>query len=198
MSSQMGEFKTPVGMEMIISQKILLRESDSALVSVCIDQVRAIESIPQDKLPATGIEHVMKMDALGNVVWVRGKSAWEGAEHSMMRFPAEPLSPGDYWEQQVEDANGSATPFFTRYLFKGLHRKNKRMAEFSTQLFTGPETSKERIKAGSGTFLFDLDQNWIDSCENFIEYSFEMPLPEQPACMITTKTKLHIEMERIK
>lgn len=197
-SSPMGEFKNPVGIEMHISQKIMSVINNEGLIGVCIDRVRAHESIPADQLPECGKESVMTMDPLGNVKWVDGQAAWQGAEHSMMRFPDEAISPGDSWVQQVEDARGSATPFFTRYLFKGLNRKNKRLAEFSTELFTGPVGEPDSKTAGNGIFYFDLDENWIDSCENFIEYHFQMPLPEHPQYNIVTETKLQIEMERLK
>lgn len=197
-TSPMGEFKNPVGIQMQISQTILSAENETGLIGVCINKVSSNQPIDADQLPECGKESVMQMDSLGNVRWVDGEAAWQGAEYSMMKFPAEPLSPGDNWVQQVEDARGNATPFFTRYLFEGLHGKNKRLAEFSTELFTGPVDSPHSMKAGHGFFYFDLDGNWIDSCESFIEYRFEMPFPEDPSQNIVTETRLQIKMERVK
>jgi hypothetical protein len=182
---------------MKISQKIVSLEQDEALIAVCIDEVKADSSISPDQLPRCGTQSLMRMDRLGAVRWVDGQAAWQGAEHSMMKFPQDALSPGSKWVQPVEDATGSATPFYTLYEFKGLNRKNRRLAEFHTELHTGHPDSQDSRQTGKGRFLFDLNDNWIDSCDNFIEYQFEMPVPENPAVKIITETTLKIEMERI-
>lgn len=194
--SPVGSFKNPVGIEMEISQQIVAEEIDSALIAVTIDKVVANRQIPAEQLPEIGKKSVMRMDPLGNVFWVDGNAAWQGAEYSMMRFPDEPVSPGQFWDQQVEDARGNASPFFTRYTFAGMNRKKRRLADFRTGLFTGHPSAPDSVSAGSGCFCFDIEEKWIDSCENFIEYRFAMPFPEDPSQQIVTHTRLHIEMER--
>lgn len=196
--SPVGSFANPVGIELDISQQIVSCEDEQAFIAVTIERVAANVEIPADQLPEPGKKSIMRMDELGNVFWVEGNAAWQGAEYSMMRFPEEPLSPGEYWDQQVEDAQGNASPFFTRYVFAGLNRKNKRLAEFKTELFTGDPALRETLSAGSGRFYFDLDEKWIDSCDNHIEYRFAMPFPEDPARQIVTHTSLQIEMDRIR
>jgi hypothetical protein len=196
--SPVGDFRNPVGIEMQISQQILSEENETAVIAVTIDQVSSNVPIPEDQLPEIGKKSLMQMTPVGNVHWVEGAAAWQGAEYSMMRFPEEPLSVGNSWIQQVEDARGSASPFFTRYTFRGLDRKNRRLAEFRTELFTGHPEDPESVGAGSGRFCFNLDECWIESCENHIEYRFSMPFPQDPAQKIITHTVLQIDMERIR
>ena len=195
--SPVGSFQNPVGIKLAISQKILSVEEEHALIAVTIEKVETNVEIPSDQLPEPGKRSIMRMNKLGQVFWVEGIAAWQGAEYSMMRFPSGPLRPGEYWDQQVEEANGTASPFFTRYIFNGLNKKNRRLAEFRTELYTGHPDSSESILAGEGRFLFSLDECWIMSCENRIEYKFSMPFPENPAQKIITHTCLNIEMERV-
>jgi hypothetical protein len=197
-SGPMGEYKNPIGIEMEISQKILALDSNEAIIGVVIDRVKSNQDIPAEQLPETGKESVMRMDELGKVTWIGGQAAWQGAEHSMMKFPAEALAPGDNWVQQVEEPSGAASPFFSRYTFKGLNKKNRKLAEFSTELFNGHPDAAQSRHSGNGFFFFDFDEGWIDSCESFIEYVFSMPVPENPSLILSTETKLQIEMHRIK
>lgn len=196
--SPVGSFCNPVGIEMAISQQIVSVEEGSALLAVTIEKVEAKQPISPEQLPQIGKKSIMRMDELGNVFWVEGNAAWQGAEYSMMRFPEEPLSPGEFWDQQVEDAQGQASPFFTRYIFAGMNRKKRNLAEFRTELFTGNPAAKNSVSAGTGRFCFNSEEKWIESCENQIEYRFSMPFPEDPSLTIETHTYLQIEMERIR
>ncbi|MFZ5952652.1 MAG: hypothetical protein ACOYXC_18265 [Candidatus Rifleibacteriota bacterium] len=198
MQSPVGRFRNPVGIEMLISQKIVAYEDDQAVIAVVIEKVSSETPIAADQLPQTGKKSLMRMDPFGRVFWVEGQAAWQGAEYSMMRFPEEPISPGNHWDQQVEDARGCASPFFTRYTFAGLSEENEREAEFRTELFTGNPDDAQSQTTGSGRFCFDLDEGWITSCDNIIDFQFSMPFPENPRETISTKTSLQIEMSRIK
>jgi hypothetical protein len=197
-SSPMGEFTNPVGIEMTISQKILSVDNEEALIGVVIDSVKADKAIAQDQLPEPGRESIMRMDPLGKVKWIDGQGAWQGAEHSMMKFPVEPIGPGESWVQRVEEPSGAASPFYTRYCFKGLNKKNRKLAEFETELFNGHPDDPANIRSGQGVFYFDFDENWIDSCENHLQYIFSMPIPEDPSLVLSTETRLQIDMERLK
>lgn len=196
-ATPMGEMNNPVNITMQISQTVVNCNENEAMIKVCIDQVKSDKNIPAESLPKTGVESFMRMDTLGNVRWVDGQAAWQGAEHSMMRFPDQALQPGDTWVQAVEDATGSATAFHTRYRFKGLDKKRDNLAVFTTELFSAhPDDSSAKV-IGSGTFTFDLADNWISGCSNHICYDFRMPVPDNPAMSFVTTTTLDIDMERL-
>lgn len=196
-STPMGSMSNPVKIDMQISQNIVSCDEMQAIVKVRIESVLADKRMPQEHLPKTGVDSVMEIDRLGNVRWLDGAAAWQGAEHSMMRFPDAALEPGDAWVQQVEDVSGSATPFYTRYRFTGHDRRNKRLMVFSTEMFSGHPDEPSSQSIGKGSFSFDLDENWIRDSSNRISYDYRMPVPDNPAMMIETKTTLQIEMERL-
>lgn len=192
----MGSIENPINMEMYISQIIESCDEEQAAIRVMIDKVRADRNIPAESLPKTGVESIMQMDNLGTVRWSGGAAAWQGAEHSMMRFPDQALQPGDDWIQRVEDASGSASPFYTRYLLAGRDKANADLMLFSSELFSGwPEDPASEL-IGKGVFSFDMQQKWIHGCSNHIEYRYRMPMPDQSGTFFTTNTVLQIEMER--
>ncbi len=195
--SPMGEMKNPLDIQMLISQQVESCDQNQAVIKVRIDEVKANEAVPSDSLPQTGIDSCMHMDDQGNVRWVDGQAAWQGAEHSMMKFPEHAIEPGDTWVQQVEDASGSATPFHVRYQFKGTDRRNKRLMNFSSEMFSAHPDEKDAKSIGKGSFSFDLDENWITDCSNFLQFEYQMPIPQNPEMLFTTKTTLRIEMERL-
>ena len=90
----MGKMNNPINMEMRISQRIVSFDAEQAIIRVIIDRVTADRNIPAESLPKTGVESVMQMDRLGTVRSVDGAAAWQGAEHSMMRFPEQALEVG--------------------------------------------------------------------------------------------------------
>jgi hypothetical protein len=182
---------------MHISQTVVSCSENQALIKVCIDRVKADEHIPADQLPKTGIESMMQMDSLGSVRWVDGAAAWQGAEHSMMRFPENELQNGDSWVQVVEDVSGSATAFHTRYRFRGADKRNESLAVFSTELFDRHPDDLAAQLAGRGTFSFDLDSNWIQGCSNHLKYQYRIPVPDNPAMHFVATTILDIDMERL-
>jgi hypothetical protein len=192
-----SNISNPVKIDMYISQKIVSCDENEAIVRVCIDNVEAGPGIPREHLPKIGIESDMKIDTLGNVCWLAGTAAWQGAEHSMMRFPEQPLEPGDSWVQQIEDVSGSATPFYTKYRFNGFDRRNRKLMVFATEMFTGHPDEPASASMGRGSFSFDTEENWIADCSNRIVYEYRIPMPENPGKIITTRTTLNIEMERI-
>lgn len=196
-ATPMGEINNPVNITMQISQTVVNCNENEAMLKVCIDKVTSDKNIPADNLPKTGVESFMRMDTLGTVQWVNGQAAWQGAEHSMMRFPEQALQPGDTWVQAVEDASGTATAFHTRYKFKGLDKKNDNLAVFATELFSAhPDDSAAQV-IGSGTFSFNLADSWISGCSNHISYDFRMPVPDNPSMSFVTTTTLDIDMERL-
>jgi len=193
----MGNINNPIDMEMQISQKIVSCDSEEAIIKVVIDKVRADKKIPAESLPKTGVESVMEMDRLGSVRWVNGAAAWQGAEHSMMKFPAEALEPGDNWVQQVEDTSGTATAFHTRYCFTGFEENNEHIMVFATELYSAHPDNPDSQLIGCGTFTYDSEEQWIHGCSNHIEYNYRMPVPDNSGQFFTTRTVLKIEMERI-
>ena len=192
-----GDMNNPVKIDMYISQKIVSCDEGQAVVKVRIENVHADPRMSKEHLPKAGVDSVMQIDALGNVRWLDGAAAWQGAEHSMMRFPDHALEPGDSWIQQVEDASGSATPFHTRYRFNGFDRKNRRLMVFMTEMFSGPPDDKDSQSIGRGTFTFDSEEKWIHDSSNRIVYEYQIPVPDNPAMKIVTRTTLNIDMERL-
>lgn len=194
-TTPMGNMVNPIGIVMHISQKIVSCDDNQAMIMVCIDRVTADSSIPADKLPQTGVESFMQMDSLGTVRWVNGAAAWQGAEHSMMRFPDEALQVGDSWVQPVEDVSGTASAFHTRYRFKGLDKRNESLAVFTSELFSAHPDDAGSQLIGRGTFTFDFNTSWIRGCNNHLKYEYRMPVPENPAVHLVTTTTLDIDME---
>lgn len=192
-----GSIAHPVKIDMQISQKIISCDQQQAVVRVRIDSVKADERMPQEHLPKIGVDSVMEIDTLGSVRWLDGAAAWQGAEHSMMRFPVEPLEIGESWVQQVEDVSGSATPFHTRYRFNGHDRRNRRLMVFATEMFTGHPDEPSSRSIGKGSFTFDVDEQWIYDTSNRIRYDYRIPMPDNPATVIETRTTLNIDMERL-
>ncbi len=188
----------PVNIDMYISQKIISCDDQQAVIRVRIDKVEADPRMSQEHLPKVGIDSIMQIDTLGNVRWLDGAAAWQGAEHSMMRFPEEPLESGDSWVQQVEDVSGSATPFHTRYRFNGFDRKNRKLMVFATEMFTGHPDHPDSESMGRGSFSFDVEEKWIHETSNHLVYEYRIPVPDNPALKIETKTTLNIDMERLK
>ncbi|PKL44304.1 MAG: hypothetical protein CVV41_06610 [Candidatus Riflebacteria bacterium HGW-Riflebacteria-1] len=193
----MGNMNNPINMEMRISQKIVSFDAEQAIIRVVIDRVTADRNIPADSLPKTGVESVMQMDRLGTVRWVDGAAAWQGAEHSMMRFPEQALEVGDSWVQQVEDSSGAATTFHTRYSFAGVDEDNANLMIFSTELFSGHPDNPASGLVGKGVFSYDDEEKWIHGCSNHIEYRYRMPMPDNSGAFFTTTTVMQIEMERL-
>ncbi len=192
-----GNVSNPVKINMHISQKIVSCDDTEAVVRVRIDNVEAGPGMSQEHLPKIGIESDMQIDTLGNVRWLSGTAAWQGAEHSMMRFPEQALEPGDSWVQQIEDVSGTATPFHTKYRFNGFDRRNRKLMVFATEMFTGHPDEPASASMGRGTFSFDTAENWIAECSNRIIYEYRIPVPDNPAKIITTRTTLNIDMERV-
>lgn len=193
----MGKINNPINMEMRISQKIVSFDADRATIKVVIDRVSADRNVPAESLPKTGVESLMQMDSLGTVRWIDGAAAWQGAEHSMMRFPEQALGVGESWVQQVEDASGAASTFYTRYCFAGCDEDNENLMIFSTELFSGHPDNPESSLVGRGIFSFDSEEKWIHSCSNHIEYQYRMAMPDNSGDFFTTITTLQIEMERL-
>ena len=192
-----GMISNPVLIDLHISQKIISCDEKHAIVRVRIDDVIADPRMAKENLPKIGVDSIMQIDTLGNVRWVDGAAAWQGAEHSMMRFPEQPVEPGDSWVQQIEDAAGSATPFHTKYRFNGFDRKNRKLMVFSTEMFTGNPDDPGSQSMGSGSFSFNTVEQWIHDSSNRIVYQYSIPVPENPAMKIETRTTLHIDMERL-
>lgn len=192
-----GNISNPVKITMNITQTIVNCEEQNAIVKVRIDKVTADSRIPQESLPKIGVDSIMHMDCLGRVRWVDGAAAWQGAEHSMMRFPEEELEIGDSWIQQIEDASGSATPFYTRYRFNGRDRRNKQLAVFVTEMFSGHPDDPESRSTGKGSFTFSLEEGWIYDSTNQIKYDYRIPVPDNPSLTIETRTILNIDMEKL-
>lgn len=192
-----GNISNPVKITMNISQTVVSCEEHDAIIKVRIDKVTADSKIPQESLPKIGVDSLMHIDSLGKVRWVDGAAAWQGAEHSMMRFPEEELEIGDSWVQQVEDASGSATPFYTRYRFNGRDRRNKQLAVFATEMFSGHPDNPASQSAGKGSFTFSLEEHWIHDSSNQIKYAYQIPVPENPSMSIETRTVLNIDMEKL-
>ncbi len=192
-----GSMSNPVKIDMYISQKIISCDEEQAVVKVLIENVVADQRMAQEHLPKAGVDSIMQIDTLGNVRWLDGAAAWQGAEHSMMRFPEQPLDVGDAWVQQVEDVSGSATPFYTRYRFNGFDRKNKKLMVFATEMFTGHPDEPASESMGRGSFSFNTEEKWIHESSNRIVYEYQIPVPDNPALRIRTKTTLNIDMERL-
>ncbi len=193
----MGNINNPVNMEMRISQKIDSCSGEQAKIRVVIDRVSADHKVPAESLPKTGVASIMQMDNLGSVHWAGGAAAWQGAEHSMMKFPEQALQVKDSWIQQVEDTAGTASPFYTRYTFTGFAEDNEHLMLFSTELFSGHPDDPASDVIGNGIFSFDDKEEWIHGCSNHIEYKFRMPMPDNSGAFFTTSTVLQIEMERL-
>lgn len=192
--SPFGKMNNLIDITMIIDQQVVSREADLSLIKVRIEKVTANCALDPSQLPKPGVTALMQADSLGNVSWVEG-SAWQGAEHSIMKFPEQPLNIGDFWLAEVEQASGSATAFFAKYTFKGFDKKNEQLAIFNTAIYSAHPDSPDATITGKGAFRFDMKTKSIESCDNETNYKYSMPIPENPALRMDTETNLSIGMQ---
>lgn len=192
-----GIIANPIKMEMRVSQKIIACEDDCAVVSVTVDSVTAADDMPKERLPEVGASSVMNLDSLGNVTWINGHAAWDGAEHSVMTFPEYEIQPGDSWTVKTNDRVGSAAPIYTKYRLNGYDRKKNHLMVFSTEVFSGTLQENDYKNIGKGTFSFNSDDSWVEESGIYVKYSCFIPLPDNPAAKIQAITGLRIDMERL-
>ncbi len=192
-----GETSTPINIEMVVSQLIEDCDENKAHIKVCIEKAVADCDIPKENMPEVGKSFVMETDSLGNCKWVDGKAGWQGAEHSLMRFPENEIEIGDTWIQMVEDAAGSAPPFYNRYRLNGRDRKNPDLIIFSSEIYSGHPDLRESRNLGKSSFTFNLADNWLQDSEVRIKHEYMFPLPQRPDILLKGKTVLNVDMERI-
>ena len=167
-----GETSTPINIEMIVSQLIEDCDENRALIKVCIEKAVADCDIPKENMPEVGKSFAMETDSLGNCKWIEGKTGWQGAEHSLMRFPENEIEIGDTWIQMVEDAAGSAPPFYNRYRLNGRDRKNPDLIIFSSEIYSGHLDLRESRNLGKSSFTFNLADKWLQDSEVRIKHEY--------------------------
>lgn len=193
-----GEAKTPINIDMVVSQKIVSTDGNTAILKVTIEKAEAKCDIPKENMPEVGKSFVMETDTLGNCKWVDGKVGWQGAEHSLMRFPENEIEIGDTWVQQVEDSAGSANPFFNRYRLNGRDRRNKDLIIFTSDIYSGHPDNRESKKLGNGSFTFNLVDKWIQDSYISVSHEYLIPVPDRPNILLNAKTILNVDMTRVK
>ena len=155
------------------------------------------EPLCKENMPEVGKSYIMETDSLGNCKWVDGKAGWQGAEHSLMRFPENEIEIGDTWVQMVEDAAGSAPPFYNRYRLNGRDRKNPDLIIFSSEIYSGHPDLRESRNLGKSSFTFNLADKWIQDSDVRIKHEYMFPVPQRPDILLRGKTVLNVDMERI-
>lgn len=196
-SGPAGESSTPINIEMVISQHIESCDENNAIIKVCIEKANADCDIPKENMPEVGKSYIMETDSLGNCKWVDGKAGWQGAEHSLMRFPEQEIEIGDTWIQKVEDSSASAAPFYNRYRLNGRDRRNQDLIIFSSEIYTGHPDKRESNNIGKSNFTFNLTDKWIQDSEVRIKYEYMIPVPQRPGLILRGRTVLNVDMERI-
>ncbi len=199
LSGPAGESSTPIKIDMEISQLIeeCSEDNSNAILKVCIEKAIADCDIPKENLPQVGKSYLMKIDSLGNCEWVDGKVGWQGAEHSLMRFPEEEIEIGDTWIQKVEEASASALPFYNRYRLNGRDRRNQDLIIFSSEIYSGHPDSRDSKNLGRSNFTFNLADKWIQDSEVRIKHEYMIPVPQRPGLLLKGKTVLNVDMQRI-
>ncbi len=194
-----GETSTPISIDMEISQFIedCDETGSNAILKVTIDKTVANCDIPKENLPEVGKSYVMNIDSLGNSKWVNGQVGWQGAEHSLMRFPENEIEIGDTWIQKVEESAGSAPPFYNRYRLNGRDRRNQDLIIFSSEIYSGHPDSRQSKNLGKSSFTFNLADKWIQDSEVRIKYEYMIPVPQRPGLLLRGKTVLNVDMQRI-
>ncbi len=191
-----GEVNTPINIDMIISQKVISTDEEKARIQVCVESVKTSCDVPRESMPEVGKCSVMESDYLGNSKWIEG-NGWQGAEHSLMVFPQEEIEIGDTWVQKIEEAQGSATPFYNSYRLNGRDRKNKDLVIFSSEVYSGHPDKRESKNLGKGSFTFNITEGCIQDSSVRIKYEYLIPVPERPSILLSAKTILNVDMERI-
>lgn len=197
LSGPAGETTAPIRITMVISQKVEGCDEDNGIIKVTIEKAEADKDIPKENMPEAGKNFSMEMDSLGNCKWVDGKAGWQGAEHSMMRFPKEEIEIGDTWVQMMEQTANGALPFYNRYRLNGRDRRNSDLIVFSSEIYSGHPDSRESRNLGSGSFTFNLVDKWIQDSEIRIKYEYLIPVPQHPEVLIKAKTILNVDMQRL-
>ena len=197
LSGPAGDSSTPINIDMIVSQYIESCDENNALIKVTIEKAVADCDIPKENMPQVGKSYVMETDSLGNCKWVEGKAGWQGAEHSLMKFPEEEIEIGDTWVQKVEEASGNAQPFYNRYRLNGRDRRNQDLIIFSSEIYSGHPDSHESKNLGKSNFTFNLAEKWIQDSEVRIKHEYFIPVPQRPGLILKGKTVLNVDMERL-
>ena len=192
-----GESVTPIDIRMVVSQLIEDCDENKAILKICIEKAVAECDIPKESMPEVGKNFVLETDSLGNCKWVDGKAGWQGAEHSLVRFPENEIEIGDTWIQKVEDAAGSAPPFYNRYRLNGRDRRNSDLIIFSSEIYSGHPDSPGSNNLGKSNITFNLAEKWIQDSEVRIKHDYLFPVPQRPDIILKGKTVLNVDMERI-
>lgn len=184
-----------VDVTMIISQTVISKDSNSALLHMAIEDVSSGRDIPKEQLPIKGTKAALRSDELGNVSWV-DKANWPGAENSIVTFPNEPLKPGSTWMLKLQNS-GSSIAFFACYKLKKYDKKNANIALFTNEVYdSNPESANSKV-TGQGTFGFDIINNRISFSKNRIFFSYDSPAPYDNSLSMNTKTNLEVELELV-
>jgi hypothetical protein len=193
-----GVLSNPIKMEMGIAQIVVSSDGDSAVLKMRIDSMELMSNMASDRLPELGAGFVMKIDSLGNMHWIDGKAAWEGAEHSFIVFPTHEIQTGDSWVSNIATPAAMAPPLYTKYRFNGFDRRRKQLNNFSTEVFEGHPDAKDSKSIGKGTFSFNSEDSWIEESGIYMKYEHLIPFPDEPSIKFKTVTGLRIDMERVK
>ncbi len=192
-----GESSTPINIQMEVSQYIESCDENKAIIKFCIDKAVAECDIPKENMPEVGKHFYMETDSLGNCKWVNGKAGWQGAEHSLMRFPENEVEIGDTWVQKVENESSPSMPFYNRYRLNGRDRKNKDLIIFSSEIYSGHPDLPGSINLGKSNFTFNLSDRWIQDSEVRIKHEYMIPVPQRPGLILRGKTILNVDMQRL-
>ncbi len=192
-----GVMANPIKMDMGISQLIVSCDEEFAVLKIKIESLELMSKMSTDRLPEVGTSYVMKIDTLGNMHWIDGKAAWEGAEHSFLVFPTQEIQTGDSWTSSIERPIGMAPPLYTKYRFNGFNRKNKHLNNFSTEVFEGNPEGMDSKSIGKGSFAFNSEDSWVEESGIYLKYEHVIPLPDNPSIKFKTITGLRIDMERL-
>lgn len=191
-----GVLPNPIKMDMGITQLVVTSDGDTAVLKMRIDSMNVMSNMAADRLPELGSSFIMKIDNLGNMHWIDGKAAWEGAEHSFIVFPDHEIQTGDSWISNIASPVGVAQTLYTKYRFNGFDRRRKHLNNFSTEVFEGHPDAKESKSIGKGTFSFNSEDSWIEESGIYMKYEHLIPFPNDPSIKFKTITGLRIDMER--
>lgn len=206
-----GSQSNPLHIEMIIDQSIIDIRDGKAEILLEIVSAKTFDGVRSAALPEEGEKSTLLMDECGQINYLSGTGSFQGMEFSQMHFPQHPLKAGESWSQNAGNGFGAGVNAKTRYVYTGMKNCDKRLcAGFEMELIIESKSDDgkgtERPHAATtapnalsrGTTFFSPELGTVIKTTVDSQFTFQMPLPENPSELVTSTTTLRTEMQLIK
>jgi len=139
----------------------------------------------------------MTLDPRGNLVKSSVPLGNPGTEWAQMVFPDRPLEVGHDWTQETRSSQGMGMITKTHYTLAGFEKlEGAECAVFTSDLVIdgGAGNPAKPDAKTSGKTWFDAAAGLVVRTAATSHFSFRVPVPDDPAVMLTSTTTLKIEM----